>query len=239
MSVITARQTLAILKPTCRAISWLPLGIGTLLALTYVVLEAPGAHIDYKIQVMRLAALLMCVGAAFVLDDGSEETIAHAPFPLIARRAVRLAVVVPVVALSWWLATFLTGEATMKAGGPLPSGDLALEAAALLVIAVAFSSMGARFLSDRLGGIVAGPAVLSLLGISFLVPLPHRLLISSPWDPNWPHSHDLWQWVLSGATVAFVMANWDPGASGPVVRMQRAWRARKDLEPRPTPDPLG
>jgi len=206
-----ANQVVQLVRPTARAMPWGPLLIAGLLGAGYVRLQAPDRYVDHVIWVMRLAGLFICVGAAFILDDPTEDTIGHVPTPLILRRLLRVALALPAAGLLWLLSIGLAGSIPDRYGGPLPVNDLTLEASAVFVVALAASSLGARLASDRLGGIVASPIVLALVAVALFLPEDQRLIIGSPHDPYWDKAHTTWKLALAIGGGAFVFLNGDPG----------------------------
>jgi UDP-N-acetylmuramyl pentapeptide phosphotransferase/UDP-N-acetylglucosamine-1-phosphate transferase len=192
--------------------SWRPVIWAAVLAIVYVLKEAPGAYIDYRVLVLRVAALLVCMGAAFVLDDPTEETIGHVPTRLLLRRGVRVALLLPVAAGTWAVLVHFAGDVTRREGGPLPVGDLTLEAATILLIALSAACLGARLTSDRLGGIAAAPIVLAIVALAMFLPADQKLILGSASDPRWEDVHEVWRFALVGAALAFLYLNRSSGA---------------------------
>ena len=93
----------------------------------------------------------------------------------------------------------------------MPVGDLTLEAATLLLVALSAACLGARLTSDRLGGIAAAPVVLTLVGAASLLPYNFRLIVGSPSDPRWAEAHGMWRFALGVAAAAFLYLNRSPG----------------------------
>jgi hypothetical protein len=190
---------------------WGPFLAAGFLAVAYISLEAPGRFVSDRIQVLRLGVLMACLGASFLLDDRTEDTLGYVPTPLLVRRAVRLALALPVAAAFWWLLIKLAGQVPKEAGGPLPTGGLTREALAVLFIAFAASSLGARLAADRLGGVVGAPLTLGILPVVALVPQARQLVISSPADPLWHHAHNIWVFTFLVAAAAFCYWSGDVG----------------------------
>lgn len=218
-----------------------PLVIAGALAAGYVVLEARGAYIDYRLLVLRVAALLICLGAAFALDDPTEDTLAHVPTPLLLRRLLRVVLVVPPALFSWFVCIKLVGPEPKLMGGPIPMDDITLEATAVFLITMAAASLGAIVASDRLGGIVAAPILFVLAAVVLFLPPDHRLIVGDPAEDRWVPAHEAWRNVLLVAGVAFLYWNRDRG--GPrILRLSLSDRsARSASNPsasssaRPTP----
>lgn len=197
-----------------------PLLLTGVLAGGYIYLQPENRYIGDRITVLRIAALAICIAAAFVLDDATEETVGHVPTPLWLCRLVRAALAVSIAALLWTLVIRLTGDVPPELGGPLPVGDLTLEAGTAFVVSLSASSAGARLTADRLGGIVAAPVLLGLAALAFFLPLGHPLLTDAPYSPTWDDAHHAWRQVLVAAAAAFVLVNRDSG------RYRIGWRAR-------------
>lgn len=213
------RQAFQLLQPTARAMSWHPPLWAGALGLAYVAKEAPGAYIGHRILVLRVAVLLLCMGTAFVLDDPTEETIGHVPTPLVMRRTLRVVLVLPLVSTMWFVMSRVAGTVPAREGGPMPIGDLTIEAATLLAIALTSACVGAKLTADRLGGIVAAPAVFALIGIAMFLPPDQRMILGSPADARWEDAHDWWAAVLAGVIVCFGWFNRAPGSPPLTARM--------------------
>ena len=191
--------------------SLMPIVIAGILAAGYVLLEARATFVGYRLLVLRVAALLICLGAAFSLDDPTEETIAYVPTPLWMRRLLRVVLVAPIALLYWIVCVKLVGPEPKGMGGPVPMDDITLEATAVFVISMGAASLGAIFASDRLGGIVAAPIILVLaLAVVFLPP-DHALIVMDPTHERWIPAHDAWRNVLLGAGAGFLLSNRDRG----------------------------
>lgn len=220
MRLTRPHQIILLLRPTARAIGWSPPVWAGILAILYVLKEAPNAFIDYRILVLRVGSLLLCLGTAFVLDDPTEETIGHAPTPLLLRRLLRIALVFPLIAGAWGALVHFAGDVPRRAGGPMPVTDLTLEAATLLLVALSASCLGARFTSDRSGGVVAAPIVLAFVGAAMFLPHDYKVIVGSASDPRWVPAHELWRFVFAGAALAFLSLNRSPGSYGTMSRLR-------------------
>lgn len=219
MLVTRARQVILLARPTARAMSWSPLLWAAVLAIAYVVKEATHGYVDYRMLVLRVGALLICMGAAFALDDPTEDTLGHVPAPLLLRRGLRLVLLLPFVAVVWMALLQLVGEVSRRDGGPLPVGDVTLEAAALLLLSLSAACLGARFTSDRVGGIAAAPIVLTLVAVALFLPYNYRLIVPTS-DPRWADAHEAWRVVLAGSAIAFLYLNRSPGAYRTMSRLR-------------------
>ena len=212
-----------LMRPTARAISWHPPVWASLLAVVYVAAEARTGYIDYRITVLRLAALLICMAAAFVFDDPTEETIGHVPTPLLMRRGLRIALLLPLVSTAWVVLVKVAGEVPRLHGGPLPVADITLEVATLFMTALCASCLGARFTSDRLGGIVAAPVLLGLAALAMVLPGEQRMIVGSG-DPRWADVHEWWRAGLALSILCFFLLNRSTGSPSPSTRVRASRR---------------
>jgi hypothetical protein len=232
VSLTRARQTLQLAPPTWRASSYTPLVAASAIAAGFVWLETPGAFVDYRILVLRLSGLLICLGAAFVLDDPTEDFLGYVPTPLLFRRIVRIALAAPIAGAAWVVCLNLAGDVPNRLGGPLPAAALTLEACTALVLTMTAASFGSLRASDRLGGALAAPILVALIGVAMTLRGSYQLVAGSPADPQWLPAHDRWGRVLVAACAAFVYWNQDRGRL-PISRRVRTFTARRGIAARP------
>lgn len=231
MPLIRLKQIRLLARPTARLVSFMPIPIAGILAAAYVVAEARNVGTAYRLLVLRIAALLICLGAAFVLDDPTEDTLSHVATPLLLRRLLRVALVLPVVGIAWIVCVTLVGDQPERLGGPVPFGDITLEAATLFVITMTAASFGALVASDRLGGVVAAPVLFVLAAIVLFLPPDYVLLASDPGSPDWSEAHDRWRYVFGGAVVAFLYFNLDRGRTPILRRLLRRGPSYGEIRP--------
>jgi len=239
MPVIRPQTAVALSGPTVRSIRWQPVlgAAGAAAALmflttrTRMVFGAPVPDVGERVLWLRLAALLLAMGAAFLLDDPSEESTRHVPTTVLARRLLRVTIALPVLAVVWAALLWIALHASIVEQ-PFPVAAVTLEAAGLVALGLA-AAVGLRaFVPERLGGVAAAPALLVLVGIAYsLQYLPGHLLLF-PLDPAdrvaWRHAHDLWRLVALGALLALVALSLDPGRRG-IRRLRRAPAGRHRL----------
>ena len=90
------------LRPVVRSIRWGPLvGAGVAGAALVWLMGPDRPNPTTSLSSLRLAAVLLCAGAAFALDDQAADTLAPSPTTLLARRGLRVAVVVASAGLLW------------------------------------------------------------------------------------------------------------------------------------------
>lgn len=215
------RQAGLLVGPSLRTVAWPALVPAALLGLAILQLDGD------RVVLLRLAAVALCVAAAFALDDPAAETTAAAPAPLLFRRALRLALVLPLVGVAWAL--------LLGAGGPVPEGGLTLELAAMLAFALAASAWAAAYVADGRGGLAAAPVLLVALAAAAIA-LPERwTLFAGAADPRWTAAHARWTAVLVLALLALLAASVDPGRPRILARLRprRAVVARDAAPERP------
>jgi hypothetical protein len=204
--------TISLLPYAVRSTRWwqIAAGAGSGLLLVVVMTVASVEHDTVGvIVILRLAALLGAIGAAFLLDDPSESSTAVSPVPRRLRMAVRPLVLLPVAVL-WWsaLLLLLRADTNPEAWQEVPLAGLSLEAATLLTIAVAIAAVAVRRPPHTSGGIVAGPAIVAITVVGQLA--PERLkLFPVPGDPHWAPAHQLWVGLLGAALVLLLAAAGD------------------------------
>jgi hypothetical protein len=203
------RTLYPLLRPTAHAIRWRPVAAGA--ALGMIILLVPEALTDrltesHLTTLTRLAAICVALGAAFLLDDPATRSTPTVPTPRLARNLVRVALAGPAVAL-WWALTLGLAKTTghHDAAAHLPISGLTLEAATLLAAAFALAALAQRRDDGGNTGVVAGPVVLVLVVVAWLLPHPVALLLT-PGDPAWTASHHRWTAVLAIALLTFLCA---------------------------------
>lgn len=211
------RQAALLARPTLRSTSWVPLAAGGALALGLLALT------DQGLMELRLAAIGICVGAAFILDDAAAATVASAPTPLLVRRAMRVGLALAPLAALWAILSWFADSAA--------SWAVSLELAAMLALTLAAASLAARIRGDGRGGVAAGPALLGLLAAAYLL-LPSRwgLFPGGPEDPLWTPAHQRWALILLAGVLGVLWASRDPGAAPWVARFLRR-HARRPFSP--------
>jgi hypothetical protein len=215
-----ASQALLLVRPLARALRWGPLLASGVAGgfLVWILTKQEGlteggmpiVDVSARIQALRISALLLALGAAFLLDDPARPTTDHLPTPLWFHRLLRLTLTVPVVVGLWIIHVWLARQ-TDPGLQALPVGDVSLEAASLVAVSVALAGGLARFVPDGTGGVAAGPAILVLVGSALFLPTHLGLFPLEAADPRWHGAHDLWRWVLVGSLAGLIGASLDPG----------------------------
>jgi hypothetical protein len=201
-----ARQVPVLVPGTIRATPWGPLLGGAALGLVLVSLgsDDPGS----LMLRLRLAAVLVCAGAAYVVDDPAASTLACSPTPLLGRRTLRVAGAV-VAAGAAWGALLVAVRWAAGPGGWAPAA-LTLQAAALLATALTMAVLASRFAPDGRGGVAGSASVLVLTLVSIALPDGW-----SPFSSGEPGSTVRTAALLATAMIAFVLASLDPARATP------------------------
>lgn len=206
-----------LVRPTARTIRWAPLVAAVLVAFIQVFVQTrdvclpAGACVgtEARVLALRIATIFLALGAAFVLDDPTEETTGHLPTPRWLRRAVRVGLVAPVVGLTWALLVSVAMRSAV-APDPFPTAALTLELATLVIAALALSAASARFVPEGMGGVAAGPILLGLVAAGHYLPTRLAVFLLGPQAPRWHAAHDIWRVLLFIAIAALLFVSRDP-----------------------------
>ncbi len=203
------RVALLALRPTLRAIPWLPLLGAAASAGVGIWLIDPAAGEGRALVALRVTAFLLALGAAFALDDPASTTLAGSPSALAVRRAHRLLPACAAWALCWGAAV-----GTAVAAGSTPLAVPTLEAAGMLALALALAAVAGPHAPDGRGGVVAGPALtLAMLGIllvQYRYPRWATMFAFSPGMAEWDAERLRWTALLAAAMAALMAASLDP-----------------------------
>ncbi|GAA3394394.1 ABC transporter [Cryptosporangium minutisporangium] len=154
---------------------------------------------------LRLAAVCAGIGAVFLLDDPSKPTTLVVPGPAWVTTALRVGLALGVAAV-WWvvaLTIVLTG-AEEGVGDLLLLPGTTLEAATIIVLALALAVAGYRLAERGVASAITAPALLVVVGAAALLPRGVALFVGVT-DPAWAAAHDRWGVVLAGAGAALLI----------------------------------
>lgn len=219
-----------LVRPTARAIRWLPVPLAgvTALGVLYGIKPDPieGASVSTVINDVRLAGLLLVLGAVFAFEDSARETICCVPTRLAIRRTVRVALVLPALVVLW-LVVFLVAKQVPVSDGRLPLSPLLLEFVAMTVAALAIAAAADRVSPDSMGApIAAGPISLIVASATLLLPERFALIVSTPDGPAWDAAHTRWRIAFLVAAFALAWFCRDQGRPRLRARIRRAARWR-------------
>lgn len=204
------RVALVAVRPTLRAIPWLPLlGAATSAGVGMWLID-PAAGEGRALVALRVTAFLLALGAAFALDDPASTTLAGSPSALAVRRAHRLLPAGAAWAACWAAAV----GGTAVAAGSTPLAVPTLEAAGMIALALALAAVAGPHTPEGRGGVVAGPALtLAMLGIllaQYRYPRWATMFAFSPGMPEWDAERLRWTALLTTAIAALIAASLDP-----------------------------
>lgn len=203
---VRADQAVALRRATVRSVRWPPALVAVLLvagltAWQHEQLAAPSS----ALVVVRLAAVLLALGAAFVIEDDTAITVASSPTPLWWRRTLRCAVAAALV-LPGWTGVLVYAHGRQPA---LPWLRLSLELAVLVIVGLAVAGV----VSLRLDVLDSGTtAALAVLGFALTVAcLPARVaLFTTPGSTSWEPSTFRWTVALATALIVLTLTTRDP-----------------------------
>ncbi|MFI5959213.1 hypothetical protein [Cryptosporangium sp. NPDC051539] len=195
--------------PVIRAARLGPLLIGALAG--WALLAIPAALTtttdpDSLTLQLRLATVCTAVGALFLLDDPAKPTTLVVPAPAWVPVAIRVGFALVASGLWWAVAVgiVLAGAADgVRQALRLPGTGL--EAAAMVVVALALAVAGSRLAERGVASPATAPTLLALLGSLAVLPREAALFVGVE-DPGWSVAHERWAGVLAVGCVALVVA---------------------------------
>ncbi len=188
-------------RHTARALRWGPM-VGAVAASSVLVAAYGRGATTLPLQ---MTAFLLGAAAAYAVDDPAGESLAASPRSLWSRRVARLAVVVPVTGIMWFLA--------MLADPPESVGEgLALTAtsAGFLGLGLGAAAVGCRVAGWTLGGSIAGPSVVVTVILSSTLPPGLRPLPTGDVPGGFPVICARWAVAALIGLVALRVASADP-----------------------------
>lgn len=213
MHGLTVRTATALIGPVVRAMRWRAFGSAAAAGLLIVGVPAALGVVllpENLAGLLRVAAVCLAVGVAFLLDDPAAPSTTTVPTTRRLRQALRIGLAVPAVAVCWAAAAGITvAGAAPGVAGQLPLAGLTLEAAALCAVALCVAALVVRRSSDGIAGTAAAPGLLILAVVGHLLPAPAALFVA-PGDPRWTAAHHRWGLLLVTATLIAVWAGGEP-----------------------------
>jgi hypothetical protein len=202
---VRGRLTLisALVPHLLRTLPRTPMVLGSALAVVAcslpLVVSAHPAPGDAAL-LLRVAAVLCTVPAAFALDDPAARTTAVLPMSLAVRRVLRLTLTLAPLAVAWTACGFLLRAALHpdeRVAWSVPG--LALEAAALGAATVMLAALGLRISAVGRGSLLAAPGSVLLPLVLTLTPA-RAVLFAVPYAEGWESSRWGWAAVLVTST---------------------------------------
>jgi len=238
---VRSRQMLLLVRPTARTIQWAALlgGAGAAQLVLWAGADELSRGGPIPLMPLRLAAVLLCLGAAFILDDDAGATVEPAVASLAVRRGLRLLVAAPTLGMAWgaalWTASRLATSTREVAPRSLPAAALTLEIGALLAVTLAAGAVATRSLGHGKGGIAAGPTLLAFVLAMASIGRYWELFPNDAGAPGWTAAHVRWALILAAATVVLAGFSLDPARRWRILGGRRRPQAHRVAAPSPLP----
>jgi len=217
---VRADQVVALRRATIRSVRWPP-ALAAALVVTGLATWQDEAFdaLGSALLMVRAIAVLLALGAVFVLDDAAAVSVAASPTPLWWRRMLRCGVAI-VFVLPAWAAVLAYAHWQQP---ELPWLRLTLELAVLVTFGLAVGGAATRWLDASDTGMTAALAVLGFTFIGAHLPLRFALF-AAPRSPPWQASTLRWAGVLIAAVAVIVATTRDPARARPTARSRRTAR---------------
>ena len=150
---------------------------------------------------IRGAGVFLAVACAFAFDDAAATTTESCPTPLVLLRALRIALLLPVVAV-WWTVVLIIANQKSGLAAPLPFGALTLEAATLVMVTLAATAVASRKIPGDGPSVVGTGVLLGVLTVTFALP-PQATPWVNPGAPRWGIVH--WWWLAALAIASALL----------------------------------
>jgi hypothetical protein len=203
---LRGRQVVLLVRPLWRATRVAPILAAALAGLAIVHLGRPVGWAGTAVANLPEAGTLVCFGAAFMLDDPAANVLAASPTTLIFRRFLRVALVIPLLALLWGVLLW---------HAQIPSGAWSLSAgfSGMLVVTLAIAAVAGHLVPGGSGGLAVGPTLFVLMLAQLVMPESLRFLplnFGRHWVDAGPRAI-----ISAAAAVAmFLAASQDPARRG-------------------------
>lgn len=230
--IVRAAQAIALRRATVHGVRWPPVCLAAV-AVGGVVAwkENAFAELGTATFMVRMAAVLLALGAVFVLDDAAALTVAASPTPLWWRRMLRYTVAAAFV-LPTWVAVLSYAVSRQP---DLPWPRLTLELAVLVAFGLAVAAASARWSDATDPGM---SAALGVLGFTFVIAhLPPRFaFFAAPGSAAKESSTLRWSVAFVVVLTVLVAASSDPARVRWSLRAggDRRSRSARSFRPRST-----
>lgn len=203
---IRRAQLVALRRATLHSVRWPPaLAAALIVTALSIWRRAVFDDLGSALLALRTTAVLLALGAAFVLDDDAAVSIAAAPTPLWWRRMLRYAVAAIFVVPVW---TGVVAYATFQQPG-LPWLRLSLELTVLVALGLTCGSVAARGWDMTDPGMAAALCVLGGAFVAAHLP-PWVGLFLQPDSAHWQASTLRWLALLIVCLAVLVATTRDP-----------------------------
>ncbi|MGV9275163.1 ABC transporter [Streptomyces griseosporeus] len=198
----------ALIRPTVRALPRGPLLAGAVTGLLAAALPRLlpdlGTTPETGAVLLRVSALAMALGLAFLLDDPSRVMTETTPAGRPLRVHLRAALLAPLAALAWSGALLLIPRDARP-----PLADVTLEAVTLTATALALAAATVRTSAEPEPGRAAAVGLLALVVAGMLLPDRWGLFVA-PGSPQWDAAHGRWAAVLAAAVTVWAVSVPEP-----------------------------
>jgi len=210
-----------LVQPSLRTVAWPVLAVCAPLSAMIVRLGVRDG-LDPTLVAVPVATTLLGGWLCLLFEDRAAELTRPTPTPLWVRRAVRVTVALPPVALAWFACTWI---------GPLtgPAAPMAFMAIATAVSALACGATASRHGAPERSGV---PAAAALVGIVLLLPISLSLVLDravsiDPAQPPIGTPLSYWATITALSAIVLVAAHRDPAR-----RVIGRRRSRSTVRPR-------
>ena len=207
-----SRQAALLPRPLGRTTRWIAVLVSGALSFGLVYIN----HHDGGPVHLEIAALLLSLACAFLVDDAAEESVRSSPFPLLLHRTLRVALVLPALIVIW------IGLVWYAHAGWFAK-PMSVELAGMIAMTLAIAAAAAPFTPDRRAGVVAGPALIMVVLSLAIVPERWQFLPLTPLGTGWFDDYGRWALALAVASVVFSVASLDRAGRNPLA----GWRGKR------------
>lgn len=206
--LIRFRVVLALASPLRQVRHLLPLlgsGLLGLLIVGVAFLQSTRMGPSEYLTLLRVAAVTLAAGAAFLLNDPAIRSTAVVPVSRATRYVARL-IQGAVIVGCWWAIAFslVWLRASDQTWQDLPKVGLLLESATTVLLAVT-SAAWLQSLLEGKPGLAASTLLVGLAVTATLLPSKAHILLR-PGDPRWAAAQRFWGLLLVVTLMAFCLA---------------------------------
>ena len=203
---LRGRQVVLLIGPLRRATRVAPILAAALAGLVIVHLGRPVGWAGTAVANLPEAGTLLCFGAAFVLDDPAANVLAASPTTMIFRRCLRVALVIPLLALAW-------GVLLWHAQIPAEEWSLTAGFGGMLLVTFAIAAVAGHLVPGGSGGLAVGPTLFVLMLAQLLMPEALRFLPLN-FGRHWVDAGPRTLLTAAAAVAIFAAASLDPARRG-------------------------
>jgi hypothetical protein len=201
--VTAAAVIRAAVVPTLRSTPLVPVAVTCLLGCVPLLIAT---RPNQLIGALAATTVVSSFGVGFALDDTAAATLEASPSTWLARRALRVCLLLALLVIGCGLQLAVAALGAGVHG--LPIGAWLVQDAAFIAATLMVSAAAQLLLVERTGGAAAAPTGLLLLFTVGALAHVRPWLSPIPGAPHW----DRWSYVLAAATAALVALSRDPGA---------------------------